>query len=319
MASENDKLSGDSVEAVREQVQKIAINTTPAAGGGGTDEWLAEGAESPELASLKELNVRHKALEAEYDKEWRLLKLKYMKQYAPLYAQRREILIRVPDRGVPPGSEGLATPGVTNFWLNTFKSCAAVAELIKSQDEVVLKYLVDVRYSWLDDVEQSGFKLIFEFAKNPYFEPEILEKTFILRDEPDGEKVLSKTEGTVIQWKEGKDLTKKIVTRKQKNKRTKQIRTITETVVNDSFFSFFRSQEIPSDEEFASMEDDDINDLERLVETEFDAGVALRDKIIPRAVGWYLGEEHDEDEGSDDLDEDDDGDEDLSDDDEDDE
>jgi len=197
---------------------------------------------------------------------------------------------------------------------DAFKNCAAVAELIKSQDEPVLKYLIDVRSSWLDEVEQSGFKLIFEFAKNPYFEPEILEKTFILRDEPDGEKVLSKTEGTLIQWKEGKDLTKKTVTRKQKNKRTKQIRTITETVVNESFFSFFRSQEIPSDEEFANMEDDDIIDLERLVETEFDAGVALRDKIIPRALGWYLGEEHDDDEGSDDLDDDDEGDEDLSDD-----
>jgi len=78
---------------------------------------------------------------------------------------------------------------------------------------------------------------------------------------------------------------------------------------------FFRSQEIPTDEEFEKMEDEDINELERLVETEFDAGVALRDKIIPRALGWYLGEEQDEDEGSDDdFDEDDEGDEELSDD-----
>jgi len=158
-----------------------------------------------------------------------------------------------------------------------------------------LEYISDVQSEFLDENEQSSFKLIFEFAENPFFEEKILQKTFILREDEGGEKVLSRTEGTKIQWAPGKDVTKKTVTRKQKNKRTKQVRTITETVENESFFSFFGSEVIPSDEQFDDMAESEIEDLERVVESAFDAAVAIRDKIIPRALGWFRGIEHDED------------------------
>jgi len=74
---------------------------------------------------------------------------------------------------------------------------------------------------------------------------------------------------------------------------------------------------IPTDEQFDTMSESEIEDLERVVETAFDAAVAIRDKIIPRALGWYRGLEHDDDEEE--SDEDYSGDDDDADDDDDDE
>lgn len=54
-----------------------------------------------------------------------------------------------------------------------------------------------------------------------------------------------KTEGTVINWKEGKDLTKKEVKKKQKNKKSGQSRVINKIVDADSFFNLFKSSEVP--------------------------------------------------------------------------
>ena len=48
-------------------------------------------------------------------------------------------------------------------------------------------------------------------------------------------------EGTDIKWKEGKDITKKEVTKEQKNKKTGKTRTITKKVDAESFFNFFKS------------------------------------------------------------------------------
>lgn len=55
-----------------------------------------------------------------------------------------------------------------------------------------------------------------------------------------------KTVGTTINWNEGKDLTKKEVKKKQKNKKTGQNRVINKVVDADSFFNFFRTIELPA-------------------------------------------------------------------------
>ena len=54
---------------------------------------------------------------------------------------------------------------------------SGISELITERDEGALKYLLDVRYSHLEKPE-LGFKLMFEFAENPYFENKVLEKTY---------------------------------------------------------------------------------------------------------------------------------------------
>merc|ERR1711959_587099 len=127
---------------------------------------------------------------------------------------------------------------------------------------------------------------------------------------------LVSTDSTEIRWKPGKDITKKTITRKQKNKRTKQIRKLTETVSVPSFFNFFSKKEIPTDEDLENMTEEHVEELEVLMEADYDAGVVLRDKVIPRALLYYTGEAVDSDMELDDDDVDEEEDEDEEDDDE---
>lgn len=46
-------------------------------------------------------------------------------------------------------------------------------------------------------------------------------------------------QGTVIEWKKGKNVTVKTIKKKQKHKSKGSVRTVTKTVQNDSFFNFF--------------------------------------------------------------------------------
>ena len=65
------------------------------------------------------------------------------------------------------------------------------------------------------------------------------------------------TQGTVIDWKDGKDLTKKKIKKKQKNKKTGETRTIIKTVPADSFYNAFESKKAPE-----GIEEDDDEDEE---------------------------------------------------------
>jgi nucleosome assembly protein 1-like 1 len=76
----------------------------------------------------------------------------------------------IPDE---PGSKG----GIESFWLTALQNHGGISELITERDEGALKSLLDIRYSHLEQPE-LGFKLLFEFAENPYFENKVLEKTY---------------------------------------------------------------------------------------------------------------------------------------------
>ena len=65
-----------------------------------------------------------------------------------------------------------------------------------------------------------------------------------------------KTVGTVINWNEGKDLTKKEVKKKQKNKKTGQNRVVSKIVDADSFFNLFRTIEMPEGKDPTAFDED---------------------------------------------------------------
>lgn len=71
-------------------------------------------------------------------------------------------------------------------------------------------------------------------------------------DDPD------KIEGTPITWKDGKDVTKKKVKKKQKHKKTNETRTIVKTVEAESFFNVFTNRVAPEDED---QEDEEAGEL----------------------------------------------------------
>lgn len=80
---------------------------------------------------------------------------------------------------------------------------------------------------------------MFTFSENPFFKNKELKKKFIIVDD-----YPKKTEGTVIEWEQGKDLTKKEIKKKQKNKKTGQSRVVTKVVEAESFFNIFGTIEV---------------------------------------------------------------------------
>ncbi|KAK4373089.1 hypothetical protein RND71_008473 [Anisodus tanguticus] len=196
------------------------------------------------------------------------------------------------------------------------KNNEVLAEEITERDEEALKFLRDIKWSKIDD--PKGFKLEFFFETNPHFKNTVLTKTYHMIDED--EPILEKALGTEIEWYPGKCLTQKILKKKPK-KGSKNAKPITKTEQCESFFNFFSPPHVPEDEE--DIDEDAAEELQNLMEQDYDVGSTIRDKIIPHAVSWFTGEaaeddyadlEDDEDEDDEENDEEDEDEEDEEDD-----
>lgn len=115
--------------------------------------------------------------------------------------------------------------GIPEFWLTALRNHVGLADLITERDAGALKHLTNIRISYLDDSApeaKPGFKLVFAFSKNEYFENDVLEKTYVYQEEVgySGDFVYDRAIGTEIKWKEDKDLTKEFEIKKQRNKST---------------------------------------------------------------------------------------------------
>lgn len=91
--------------------------------------------------------------------------------------------------------------------------------MITDRDEDALKYLTDITLKYLDG-PTAGFIISFHFAKNDYFEDEVLTKEYRYRDELDieGDFLYERAVGCAIRWKEDKNLTQEIEVKRQRNK-----------------------------------------------------------------------------------------------------
>eukprot|EP01057_Protomagalhaensia_wolfi_P004980 Protomagalhaensia_wolfi_Nauph_80__4979@NODE_525_length_2379_cov_81_206838_g391_i0_p1_GENE_NODE_525_length_2379_cov_81_206838_g391_i0NODE_525_length_2379_cov_81_206838_g391_i0_p1_ORF_typecomplete_len341_score94_06NAP/PF00956_18/3_3e55_NODE_525_length_2379_cov_81_206838_g391_i012662288 len=266
------------------------------------------------LQRLVNLHIEQLKVEANYRAEWLALKAKYYRLLDQKYAQRSNILTKsvkdladeteattsaasaVLDAGAAPADIAAAIP---DFWLTVLQNHPAVGNMVEARDREILKYVNDISYSWGNPDEQLDFTIVFKFAPNPYFNNKELTKTFNLEiDSETQDPILNRSVGTKIDWKAGKDITTKTVTKKQKNKRTGETRIVKEHVDKLSFFHFFDSHDVPDEDILETMDDDDIDALENLLDTEYEVGCILRDKIIAHAVGWYLGVEVDDEEES---------------------
>ena len=67
--------------------------------------------------------------------------------------------------------------------------------------------------------DNKNFTISFQFRPNEFFENSTLEKQFIYEDDAEDE-LPTKTKSTEIKWKAGKNVTKKIFKKKQRNKKT---------------------------------------------------------------------------------------------------
>lgn len=287
------------------------------------------------VAGLKGIQKDHSKLEAQFQAEVLEVEKKYFGKFTPLYIRRSQIVsgnaeptedevnAGVQDEEDQDKEELAEKPkepsdvkGIPEFWLSAMKNQVSLADMITDKDEAVLKDLTDLRMEYL---EKAGFKLVFEFSENEYFTNKTLTKTYYYQHENGygGDFIYDHAEGDKIDWKENKDLTVRIESKKQRNKTTKQTRIIKKTVPTDSFFNFFSPPTVPTAED----NDDAATDIEVRMELDYQIGEDIKEKLIPRAVDWFTGEalqfeEIDEDiEEGDFEDEDDDEDRDFNDDD----
>lgn len=295
------------------------------------------------VEGLKGVHVDHTKIEAEFQKEILELEKKYAERYRPLYERRAAI---VQGKAEPTKEEVVAgeasheddededeqseagekqsladvvapadaEKGIPEFWLTALKNHVALSELITERDEEALRSLVDIRMSYLPG-SQAGFKLEFEFdaSRNDFFTNKSLTKTYYYQDEVgfSGDLVYDHAEGDKIEWKEDKDLTHKIETKKQRNKNTNQTRTVKRSVPVESFFNFFSPPKPPKN---GDNEETDFDELDERLELDYQIGEDLKDRIIPHSILYFTGEatayEMDDDDFEDEFDEDDEEDED---------
>jgi len=118
----------------------------------------------------------------------------------------------------------------------------------------------------------------FFFSENEWFSNPKIHKELSL----DGE-VIKKSSGDKIEWKEGKNITVKIVKKKNKKKGGEKK---TKEVKEKSFFNFFKDIEVDSD---ADDEDEgaqeDIEDLEQ----QYEIAQAIYEDVLPKSLEYYLG------------------------------
>lgn len=318
------------------------------------------------IFSLKAVQEQQIKLEYEFQKELFELEKKYLAKYEPIYQHRSDIISgrveptaeeiakgkqieselegeddedKIEEEDEEAGAEGEEgqekAKGIPQFWLTALENLHPISETITERDSEVLSYLTNIKLEYLD---KPGFRLVFEFKENEFFSNKSLSKTYYYQEELgySGDFIYDFAEGDEIKWKSA-DLNVTVVVerRKQRNKNTKQVRTIEKLTPVESFFNFFDPPKVPNagngaqegdaaDED--ELEEEDQEELEQRLALDYQIGEEIKDKLIPRAIDWFTGvavdyegyeedefddeEEEDEDEDEDEEEEDDDEDED---------
>eukprot|EP00966_Prymnesium_polylepis_P300515 6944699-Prymnesium_polylepis.1 len=205
------------------------------------------------VEKLEKMQESVDELQAEFDKKLEELRNEFEGKKAPHYKSRAQIVI---------GANAEA-PGVPDFWLQAFQNNMILAEEVQKADEDALKHLTDIKASTKLSDGKKGFQLAFCFSPNPYFENEVLTKTYLL-DPDDEDECLQKSVGCDIAWKPGKNVTVKVVQKKQKKKG--KVRTVKVEEQTESFFNFFDPPDVPEEED--EMEEEEMEQLQEQLEND---------------------------------------------------
>ncbi|KAF8884110.1 hypothetical protein BD779DRAFT_790558 [Infundibulicybe gibba] len=267
------------------------------------------------VEALKGVQVKQNELQNKYKRECLELEKKYLALQKPLYERRHAIITGAapataeeiqagevysvkeePDYTPLPKDSTPSKEGIPEFWLTALRNHPGLSELINDRDAAALKHLVDIRIAYLDtasgDTEtKPGFKILFEFTPNDFFENTILEKTYVYQEEVgySGDFVYDRAIGTEIRWKEDKDLTKEYEIKKQRNKNTNRTRLVRKARPTDSFFNFFTPPVPPAEDDTEDLDEEDLDEIEEKLEVDYQIGEDLKEKIIPRAVDYFTG------------------------------
>jgi len=176
--------------------------------------------------------------------------------------------------------EYLNNEPLDSFYLNCLKKCPMIEEKIKSHDEAILKHLTQIESLVFED--NDNYVLKFHFSENLFFDNAILSVTVVMDEEGTAEEIKSDK----VNWKEGKNVTTKSISKKQKNKRSGNSRTVTKNKKQESFFNLFT--DLKDDKED---EDMDENDEEVVIDfpTNEETLEVIKDNVIPFVGASYFG------------------------------
>ncbi|XP_073725200.1 nucleosome assembly protein 1-like 4 [Misgurnus anguillicaudatus] len=262
--------------------------------------------------ALKRLQLQSANTEAKFYEEVHELERKYAALYKPIFDKRREIVTgaveptdeecewqsdkkdedladlkkRVALEEKQADSDGAVDPkGIPEFWLTIFRHVDMHNKMLQEHDEPILKHLQDITVKFSEHGQPMSFTLEFHFEPNSYFSNTVLTKVSKMKSEPDAADIFSfegpeivDCEGCKIDWHKGKDVTVKVVKKKQKHKERGTIRTVIKKVPQDSYFNFFSPVKPTPD----GMDKGLVSDLH--------TGLFFREWIIPKAVLYFTGE-----------------------------
>lgn len=253
------------------------------------------------INGLKFLQSKHTELEGKFQEEVLALEKKYLELYRPYYDKRAQVVAGKYEpteeevaigAKVDEDSEDEQEPaaekieedkedeenvtGIPEFWLTALKTHPQIGETISDEDCDALKHLVDIRMTYL---EKPGFRIEFEFSENDYFTDKVLTKTYHYQDNVSGgDYVYDFAEGCKINWKEGKDLTVTVETKKQRHKGTNKTRVVKRTVPAETFFNFFNPPTIPEEE--AELDEEEAEGLDAKLEADYEMGKAFSSALL---------------------------------------
>lgn len=285
------------------------------------------------INGLKYLQSKHTELEGKFQEEVLALEKKYLELYRPYYDQRAQVIAgkyepteeevaigakvdedsedesEEPSKKIEEDKEDEETvAGIPEFWLTALKTHPQISETISEEDCEALKHLIDVRMTYL---EKPGFRLEFEFSDNAFFTDKVLVKTYHYQENVSGgDYVYDFAEGCAINWKEGKDLTVTVETKKQRHKGTNKTRVVKRTVPAETFFNFFNPPTLPEDD--GELDEEEAEGLDAKLEADYEMGnydtsvlfdcltdiplffyvyigEEFKEKIIPHAVDFFTG------------------------------
>lgn len=172
--------------------------------------------------------------------------------------------------------------GIPDFWFKAMKNSTMIWELVKEKDEEILAHIRHIETAKED--KPKTLTVTFYFNDNEFFDNKDLKlKIFYVGDDDDVDKI----EGTEIQWKEGKDPTKKKMKKKQKNKKTNETRTIVKVVEAESFFNVFTNKTAPAED--AAMDEEEETKLMEAIDAAMNLAEDIEDVLIPDALEYFLG------------------------------
>jgi len=174
------------------------------------------------------------------------------------------------------------TAQLDSFYLNVLKKGPGLAESIKPGDEPILKHLTSIQEEVFED--KDDYKLVFNFSENEYFTNETLE-VHVTVDPEQGS--ASEMKSSKIDWKEGKNTCEKTISKKQKNKKTGQSRTVTKTQKCESFFHIFSDRKEDDEDEDEGEDEEQIMPFEQADEI---LGL-IHENVIQYVGASYFGVE----------------------------